>query len=120
MDIVLLYSINLAQLYRLNNVTNIMVGAQSVGVVSEFYNDYYQQQIIQDFIVNTENDMGELIFSTDASVMPYRRYRLQSDTQLTQMGFNIFVKYRNGSVVKLTLPPGTHFAMKLGFFKRNP
>jgi len=106
-------------IYRLNNVTNIMVGAQSLGVVSEFYNDYYQQQIISDFIVNTENDMGELIFTTDASIMPYRRYRLQSDTPLTQMGFNIFVKYRNGSVVKLTLPPGTHFAMKIGFFKRN-
>ena len=63
--------------------------------------------------------MGELIFSTDASIMPYRRYKLQSDTQLTQMRFIVYVKYRNGSVVKLQLPPGTHFALKIGFFKRN-
>jgi hypothetical protein len=96
-----------------------MVSASSVGAVSEFFNDYIQQQIISDFTVNTEQDMGELIYTSDASIIPYRRYKLQSDTPLTQLGFGIFVKYKNGSLVKLTLPPGTSFGLKLGFFKRN-
>ena len=109
---------NESTVYRLN-VVNILVGAQSVGVISEFYNDYYQQQIIQDFAVNTESDLGQLIYSTDASVMPYRRYRLQSDAPLNQLGFIIYVQYQDGSIQRLTIPPGTRFVMKIGFFKRN-
>lgn len=105
--------------YRLNNVTNIVVTAQALGITAEFQNDYIQAQVIQDFVVNTENPMGDLIFSTDASVMPYRRYRLQSDLPLNQLSFTVYVKYKDGSLVKATLAPGCQFSMKLGFFKRN-
>ena len=105
--------------YRLNNVTNILVMAQALGKAGEYFNDYYQQQVVQDFIVNTENDMGDLIFSTDASILPYRRYRLQSDTSLNQLSFSIYVKYKDGSIARVTMPPGTQYSMKIGFFKRD-
>jgi len=108
-----------SSIYRLNNVSNILVTAQALGITAEFQNDNIQAQVIQDFVVNTENDMSDLIFSTDASVMPYRRYRLQSDLPLHQMSFTVYIKYKDGSLVKALLPPGTQFSMKIGFFKRN-
>lgn len=108
-----------SSIYRLNNVTNILIIANALGVESEFYNDFIQQQIIQDFVINTENPMGDLIFSTDASIMPYRRYRLQSDLSLNQLSFYIYVKYKDGSIKKVTMPPGCQYSMKIGFFKRN-
>jgi len=106
-------------IYRLNNVSNILITAQALGITAEFQNDNIQAQVIQDFVVNTENDMGDLIFSTDASVVPYRRYRLQSDLPLHQMSFTVYIKYKDGSLVKATLAPGCQFSMKIGFFKRN-
>jgi len=53
------------------------------------------------------------------SDMPYRRYKLQSDAPLQQLGFIIYIQYLDGSTNRLVIPPGTRFVMKVGFFKKN-
>ena len=103
--------------YRLVNIDKILVSANQLGVTSEFYNDYYQQQVIQDFVINKDSDLSELVYSTDASVKPYRRYRLNNETPVQNIGFQIFTQYIDGSVLKVQIPAGTTFSMKVGFFK---
>jgi len=56
-----------------NSETSIVIyWVFKANIVAEFQNDNIQAQVIQDFVVNTEKDMSDSIFSTDASVMPYR------------------------------------------------
>ena len=85
----------------------------------EFFQDYVLSNVLQDFVVGTTQDMGILIYTTDASVVPFRRYHLDSELPLNQLGFDIVIQYKDGSYAPVTLRPGSAFTMKMAFFLKR-
>jgi hypothetical protein len=104
--------------YRLNNCERILIVGRNLAVVGEFFDGNIAKNTIADFIVNTDSDMTTLSYSTDAGVVPFRRYPLTSNRELVAMSFDIFANYVDGSLRKIEIPPGTSFNMKILFTRK--
>jgi len=104
--------------YRLNNCERILIVGRNIAVMGEFFDGNVAKNTIADFLVNTDSDMTTLSYSTDAGVVPFRRYPLMSNRELVAMSFDIYANYVDGSLKKIEIPPGTSFTMKLLFTRK--
>jgi hypothetical protein len=102
--------------YRFNHITNILVIARNLDVNGEFYNDYIRDNCLIDFALDTTTDMENIIYSSDAGLLPLRRYRMNSSAPLTNLAFDIYAQYSDGSTKKLFIRSGCSFQLKLAFY----
>jgi hypothetical protein len=104
--------------YRMCLARKILVIGPGLNVSGEYFDTSRQENIIADFMLDTEQDLGNLIFSTDAGIAPWRRYSLNSDTPLTDIRVQIKVMYEDQSTSLINIGYGSSFELKLLFIPK--
>lgn len=108
-------------LSSLSNIERLLLTTSSMSVENDFiYSNTaltYTNQLA-DFTLDLSQDgLSDLIYTTDASIMPWRRYALKSPNSLANMGLDCVVVYTNGLQKTLVLPPNSNFLARLSFFR---
>jgi len=101
--------------YRMCLARKILVVGIGFNIVGEYFDSLNQQNVIADFMIDTEQDLGNLVYSTDAGVMPWRRYSLKSDMPLLELKVQIFAQYEDQSTSLINIGYGSSFELKLLF-----
>jgi hypothetical protein len=74
---------------------------------------------LTDFDNPTDLNLTDLFYSTDASIIPWRRYKLKSSGPLQSIDFNVYVDSSNGSQLLLQIPPSMAGIVRASFFRVN-
>ena len=111
-------------LYLLNEVQSIVFTSTSINVTKEFIGKNDGQgnvgslSILADFVPDqsTGRDLSEYQYNVQG---PPRLVNLTNTIPVTEIDYQIGIRFRDGTIVPLYLEPGETCEVKFGFFKKS-
>ena len=107
------------RLYNIVQPERIQISLFGLNIDRDLNNDLNPSTAITSFLLPSDEVIKfmELSYNTDASVKPYRRYRLQNMTNLNRFTISVEVVYKNGVRRDLYMESGASFNLMLSFFE---
>jgi hypothetical protein len=111
-------------LYLLNEVQSIVFTSTSINVTKEFIGKNDGQgnvgslSIIADFVPDQSSgrDLSEYQYNVQG---PPRLVNLTNTIPITEIDYQVGIRFRDGTIVPLYLEPGETCEVKFGFFKKS-
>lgn len=111
-------------LYLLNEVQSIVFTSTSINVTKEFIGKNDGQgnvgslSIIADFVPDQSSgrDLSEYQYNVQG---PPRLVNLTNTIPITEIDYQVGIRFRDGTIVPLFLEPGETCEVKFGFFKKS-
>jgi len=104
----------------LSNISRLIVASPSLSTQNDYVLSTFaiaSTNQLADFTIDLDTDgVSDLVYSTDAGIIPWRRYQLQSGDPLSRLDLECVLEYSNGLTRDLVLPPNTTFICRLSFF----
>jgi len=107
--------------YLFRNIDRIIL-TSTLPIQSEFFNSTnLQSDILQDFLIDSTSDLDILDFSPDISVIPARRYKLNSQAPLRNFSISARVVYKDNQTqtYQMYLNSGESMYCRITFFPIN-
>lgn len=98
---------------RFHNVSKLEVASTSLNIVEEQHSDETTSDVITSFSPNFGGSPSIFLYDTDASIIPWRNYRLQSNTNLDKIDVAVFVRRETGEREILQISPEEYFTCLL-------
>lgn len=107
----------------LSNANRILVTSASLDVDGDVFSNLNQLSSVTtlcDFTIESASNesLADLYYSTDASIIPWRRYALKSTMPMRNIDFNIYVEYNDGTQAIAKIPPGSSGIIRASFFPK--
>ncbi len=108
-------------LESLSNIARVLVNSPSLSVNNDYVLSAIQlagSTMIGDFLPDQSSDgIGDLLYSTDSSIRPWRVYQLTSQQPMTSISVEVIIEYMNGLKKTVSIPPNSTMQMRLSFFR---
>ena len=107
------------KIFMLNQLEKVLIVSNSLPVQRDYTNNEVPSSAIASFILPSDEleEFTEVSYVTDASIKPWRRYRLLTQTELSNFDISAILKYKDGSEEKLYLEPSQSMNVLLSFFE---
>jgi hypothetical protein len=107
------------RLYNIVEPERIQISLFGMNIDRDLNNDLNPSTAITSFLLPSDEviKFTELSYNTDASVKPYRRYRLQNMNNLNRFTISVEVVYKNGLRRDLYMEANASFNLMLSFFE---
>ena len=107
-------------MYDMMNISRIVIKSYNLRCESEYGQSLVADNVLCDFKIDTDVEyLGDLLYTTDAGVMPWRRYRIMSSLPTSMIDLNFEVEYDNGTRRSIYISPGQSAQARLSFFKES-
>ena len=107
----------------LSNISRLIISSPSLATQNDYILSTFaiaSSNQLADFTIDMDTDgISDLVYTTDAGVIPWRRYLLQSQDPLSYLDLTCQLEYSNGLSKPLILPPNSTFICRLSFFQNN-
>lgn len=107
-----------SSMYNMMNISRIVVKSSNLRCDSEKGKSLVSDNVISDFKVDTDVEyLGDLTYTTDAGVTPWRRYKITGHASTRNIDLNFAAEYNNGLRRDIYIQPGLEGQARLSFFK---
>lgn len=108
-----------ARLYNIVSCERIQISLAGINLDRDLNNNRNPSNAITSFLLPSDEviHFTEITYNTDASVRPYRRYRLHNSANLNNFKLSVEVIYRDGSRKDLYIEPHSSWNLMLSFFE---
>ena len=105
----------------LSNISRLIISSPSLATQNDYILSTFaiaSTNQLADFTIDLDSDgISDLLYTTDAGVIPWRRYQLLSGDPLSYLDLTCSLEYTNGLSLPLILPPNSNFICRLSFFE---
>lgn len=107
------------KLYAINRIMKIHLSSNTLPLSKDYSNNSIASSAITSFDVPGDQleQFTYASYSTDAGVIPLRRYKFQSQASISVFNLDFSVQYADGSIQKLQLKPGEYMSVLVSLFK---
>lgn len=107
------------KIYGIVQAEKIQISANGLNMDRDLNNDSVPSNAITTFLLPSDRviDFTEIEYTTDSSIKPWRRYRLNNTSNLNRFTLSVEVVYKNGSRRSLYIEPDHSLNIMLSFFQ---
>jgi hypothetical protein len=107
------------KIYGIVQAEKIQISSNGINMDRDLNNDSVPSNAITTFLLPSDRvvEFTEIEYTTDASVKPFRRYRLNNTLNLNRFTLSIEVVYKNGLRRPLYIEPDHSMNIMLSFFQ---
>ena len=107
------------RLYNMVQAERIQISLFGFAIDRDVNNDQSPSSAITSFIMPSDDVLGftEISYSTDASIKPYRRYRIQNTANLNHFSLSVEIVYKDGLRKPLFIETGSTWGLMLSIFE---
>ena len=107
------------KLYLISQLERILILSNNLNINRDYIDGATSSNIITDLIVDNDNvlDFNVANYTYESSDFPMRRYKFNSNAELSRLNFSIKLRYKDGREQNLILPSGSSLIMTVSFFR---